>query len=143
MNNQPQPPKRSEEAHDRWANREITPAERARLDRFAGFMALYNDVRNAWAEGVSEECNIDVANGELDSRATSEIEDYKSRFAKPPTFQDFLRQNKQMLRNDNLWFNSDTRWTENPYDDESGLRWDAKNKTWWTDDGADFPDDEA
>lgn len=141
MNNQP--PRHSAEAHDRWANRKITPAERARLKRFAGFMALYHDARSAWAEGVSEECNIDLANDKLDSRATSEIEGYKSRYVKPPRFQDFLRQNGEQLRNDELWLNGHTRWRENPYDDESELRWDDKNKTWWTDEGADFSDDEA
>jgi hypothetical protein len=137
---------RERDSKERWRQREITPAEKSRLARHALMMQQYYDAHEVWCGRVSEACNIDLANGQLDPAAGSEIRDYKDRIAptdSEPTFRKFLRRGgAKILRNPALWYNDDVRetekWRYNFWDPESGLRYDRENDTFWYDDCQDF-----
>ena len=109
-------------------------AQSRHLGRHAAMMSLYYALRDSWSNRVSNAQNVDYANGRFDSRRQADVKDYLDRHNDHrPIFKTFLQDNGWMLRNPDLWFDENQRFSENPTDRESGLRWDDKMKTWWYD----------
>ena len=54
-------------------------AQARHLGRHAAMMSLYYNLRDLWSDRVSNEQNIDYANGRFDSRRQADVKDYLDR----------------------------------------------------------------
>ena len=127
---------------EKWLHREKSQAEKDRMARFALAMDIYYCKVAAWEQRVIAATGVTEVG---DSKTQAEVRDYVERM-KPsdphPSFWKFMQTEDwwSNLRNPELWVDP-TNWkspqlspmkpSTNPYDADSGMRWDNKMKTWW------------
>ncbi len=113
--------------------REMSPCEQQRRARHAGMMAVYYEMCAAWKTHVEQQFGIDPE----DSRTQTELRDYVLHNFEGglprPLFKTFLQDFGSFQRNPEYWTSDDMDLRANPFDPETGLRWDGAFGCWWRD----------